>query len=190
MAPLQSTTGGGGGGLGTHTPLSKEPWQGYTLSGVQNLQTIQHAQTVPRCSVHVLVLCGRTAGRGRGKGTVRGAGAQAVKRSQVGGMGQWQYEGQRQRQGQAGRGTGKGRCRQQRQGQRHTEALAGAVASAVAVALALGLHWVAWVAVYPLRGRTVRCAKSRLFSTTGSHGSQGPGFCTLQPLLVHQGFLS
>ena len=36
-------------------------------------------------------------------------------------------------------------------------------------------------------GRTVRCAKSRLFSTTGSHGSQGPEFCTLQPLLVHQG---
>ena len=32
-----------------------------------------------------------------------------------------------------------------------------------------------------------RCAKSRLFSITGSHGSQGPEFCTLQPLLVHQG---
>ena len=31
--------------------------------------------------------------------------------------------------------------------------------------------------------------KSRLFSTNGSHGSQGPEFCTLQPLLVHQGFL-
>ena len=32
-----------------------------------------------------------------------------------------------------------------------------------------------------LRGRTVgraRCAKSRLFPTTGSHGSQGPEFCT------------
>ena len=28
------------------------------------------------------------------------------------------------------------------------------------------------------RGRTVRCAKSRLCSTTGSHGSQGPEFCT------------
>ena len=27
-------------------------------------------------------------------------------------------------------------------------------------------------------GRTVRCAKSRLFSTPGSHGSQGPEFCT------------
>ena len=40
-----------------------------------------------------------------------------------------------------------------------------------------------------LSGRTVRCAKSRLFSTTGSHGSQGPEFCTLQPLLVHQGFI-
>ena len=34
-----------------------------------------------------------------------------------------------------------------------------------------------------------RCAKSRLFFTTGSHGSWGPEFCTLQPLLVHQGFL-
>ena len=34
-----------------------------------------------------------------------------------------------------------------------------------------------------------RCAKSRLFFTTGSQGSQGPEFCTLQPLLVHQGFL-
>ena len=33
-----------------------------------------------------------------------------------------------------------------------------------------------------------RCAKSRLFSTTGSNGSQGPEFCSLQPLLVHQGF--
>ena len=33
-----------------------------------------------------------------------------------------------------------------------------------------------------------RCAKSRPFFTTGSHGSQGPEFCTLQPLLVHQGF--
>ena len=30
-----------------------------------------------------------------------------------------------------------------------------------------------------------RCAKSRLFSTTSSYGSQGPEFCTLQPLLVH-----
>ena len=26
-----------------------------------------------------------------------------------------------------------------------------------------------------------RCAKSRLFSTTSSHGSQGPEFCTLPP---------
>ena len=37
-----------------------------------------------------------------------------------------------------------------------------------------------------------RCAKSRLFFTTGSHRSQGPQFCTLQPMLpmlVHQGFL-
>ena len=34
-----------------------------------------------------------------------------------------------------------------------------------------------------------RCAKSRLFSTPGSHGFQGPEVCTLQPLLVHQGFL-
>ena len=32
-------------------------------------------------------------------------------------------------------------------------------------------------------------AKSRLSSTTGSHGSQGPEFCTLQPLLLHQGLL-
>ena len=39
-----------------------------------------------------------------------------------------------------------------------------------------------------LRGRTVRCAKRRLFSTTGSHESQGPEFCTLQPLLELQGF--
>ena len=37
-------------------------------------------------------------------------------------------------------------------------------------------------------GRTVRCAKGRLFSTTGSHGSQGTECRTLQPLLVHQGF--
>ena len=46
--------------------------------------------------------------------------------------------------------------------------------------------------VSPHRGRTMRCARavppSRLFFTTGSHGSQGPEFCTLQPLLVHQGF--
>ena len=39
-----------------------------------------------------------------------------------------------------------------------------------------------------IRGRTVRCAKSRLFSITGSHGSQGLDICTLQPLLVHLGF--
>ena len=38
-----------------------------------------------------------------------------------------------------------------------------------------------------LRGRTVHCAKDWLFSTTGSHGSRGPEFCTLQPLVVHQG---
>ena len=31
------------------------------------------------------------------------------------------------------------------------------------------------------RALCARCAKSRPFSTTGSHGSQGPGFCTLQP---------
>ena len=37
-------------------------------------------------------------------------------------------------------------------------------------------------------GRTVRCARAvphcvkiRLFSTTGSHGSQGPEFCILPP---------
>ena len=38
------------------------------------------------------------------------------------------------------------------------------------------------------RGRTVRCAKSRLFSTPGSHGSQGHGsheFCTLPPPALH-----
>ena len=29
---------------------------------------------------------------------------------------------------------------------------------------------------------------SRLFSTTGSHRSQGHEFCTLQSLLLHQGF--
>ena len=34
----------------------------------------------------------------------------------------------------------------------------------------------------------LRCAKSRLVSTTGSHRTQGHEFCTLQPLLVHQGF--
>ena len=34
-----------------------------------------------------------------------------------------------------------------------------------------GLHW----------GRTVRCAKSRLFSITGRHGSQGFGICTPRP---------
>ena len=42
-----------------------------------------------------------------------------------------------------------------------------------------------------LWGRTVHCATSRLFLTAGSHGSRGPEFCTLQPLLVHlvhQGF--
>ena len=38
------------------------------------------------------------------------------------------------------------------------------------------------------RALCLRCAKSRLFFTTGSHGSRGPEFCTLQPLLVHQGF--
>ena len=38
-------------------------------------------------------------------------------------------------------------------------------------------------------GCTVCCVKSRLFSTTGSHGSQGPEFSTLQPLLVDQDFL-
>ena len=36
----------------------------------------------------------------------------------------------------------------------------------------------------------VCCVKSWLFSTTGSHGSQGPEACTLQPLLVYQGFFS
>ena len=38
------------------------------------------------------------------------------------------------------------------------------------------------------RALCTRCVKSRLFSTTSSHGSQGPEFCILQPLLVHQGF--
>ena len=41
---------------------------------------------------------------------------------------------------------------------------------------------------HALSPRCARCAKSRPFFTTGSHGSQGPEFCTLQPLLVHQGF--
>ena len=31
------------------------------------------------------------------------------------------------------------------------------------------------------RALCARCAKSRLFSTTSSHGSQGPEFYTLQP---------
>ena len=39
------------------------------------------------------------------------------------------------------------------------------------------------------RALFARCAKSRLFSTTGSHGSEGPEFCTLPPpVRVHQGF--
>ena len=38
------------------------------------------------------------------------------------------------------------------------------------------------------RALCLRCAKSQLFFTTGSHGSQGPEFCTLQPLLVHRVF--
>ena len=33
-----------------------------------------------------------------------------------------------------------------------------------------------------------RRVKSQLFST-GSHGSQGPEFCTLHPLVVHHGIL-
>ena len=39
-----------------------------------------------------------------------------------------------------------------------------------------------------VRALCPHCAKSQLFSTTCSHRSQGPEFCTLQPLLVHQGF--
>ena len=35
----------------------------------------------------------------------------------------------------------------------------------------------------PVWGRTVRRAKSRLFSTTGRHGSQGPEFCTPDAVL-------
>ena len=34
-----------------------------------------------------------------------------------------------------------------------------------------------------LRGRTLCCVKSRLFFTTGSHGSQGPEFCTPDAVL-------
>ena len=34
-----------------------------------------------------------------------------------------------------------------------------------------------------IRGRTVRCAKSRLFSTPGSHGSRGPELCTPDAVL-------
>ena len=52
-----------------------------------------------------------------------------------------------------------------------------------------GLEGYAWhLARGAHRALCPRCAKSRLFFTTGSHGSQGPQFCTLQPLLVHQGF--
>ena len=43
-------------------------------------------------------------------------------------------------------------------------------------------------ALYAVRALCMRCAKSRLFSTTGSHGSQGPEFCTVHPLQVHQGY--
>ena len=38
-----------------------------------------------------------------------------------------------------------------------------------------------------VRTLCLRCAKSPLFFNTGSHGSQGPEFCSLQLLLVHQG---
>ena len=38
------------------------------------------------------------------------------------------------------------------------------------------------------RALCTRCVRSRLFFTTGSHGSQGPEIRTPQPLLVHQGF--
>ena len=44
------------------------------------------------------------------------------------------------------------------------------------------------VPIWVHRALCPRCAKSQLFSSTGSHGSQGPEFCTLQPLLVHKGF--
>ena len=57
------------------------------------------------------------------------------------------------------------------------------------------MHTLVWfVAFFPWqptgahRALRARCVKSRLFSTTGSYGSQGPDFRTLQPLLVHQGF--
>ena len=45
--------------------------------------------------------------------------------------------------------------------------------------------WTPGVPTGTLRGRPVRCAraKSRLFSTTGSHGSQGPAFCTPDAVL-------
>ena len=33
------------------------------------------------------------------------------------------------------------------------------------------------------RALRARCAKSRLFSTTGSHGPQGPEFCTPDAVL-------
>ena len=49
-----------------------------------------------------------------------------------------------------------------------------------------GQWWRGWVRQW---GHTVRCAKSQLFSTTGSYGSRGPEFCTLQPLQAHQGFV-
>ena len=51
--------------------------------------------------------------------------------------------------------------------------------------LSVGKSSLEYHLVRGLWGRTVRCA---LFSTTGSHGAQGPKLCTLQPLLVHQGF--
>ena len=41
-----------------------------------------------------------------------------------------------------------------------------------------------------LWGGAPRCARAvyALCEKAGSHGSQGPEFCTLQPLLVHQVF--
>ena len=72
----------------------------------------------------------------------------------------------------------------------------GAFAVVVAGEGARGYYaplWRPWGASCHVRGmgvfpggrtvRTVRCAKSRLFSTTGTHGSQGPGVCTLDAVL-------
>ena len=84
-------------------------------------------------------------------------------------------------EGQAGVGGGVRRCREAKKVQggggagrcREVKEVQGGVG---ACGDAKGAH----------RALCVRCAKSRLFSTTGSPGSQGSESCILQPLLVHQ----